>query len=132
MSQCVTIAVLLQGGVALLLEAIAEAGAEIAEEEKPRTTDGRTHRVKYVARDAEGGVVGVQVDERSGEAKLVVQDCEAGQASKASRSRALADRIAQRYATSRVTEELRRKGYQLAREEKQVDGTLKQVWQRWR
>ena len=132
MSQCVTIAVLLQGGVALLLEAIAEAGAEIAEEEKLRSTDGRTHRVKYVARDAEGGVVGVQVDERSGEAKLVVQDCDAGQASKASRSRALADRIAQRYATSRVTEELRRKGYQLAREEKQVDGTLKQVWQRWR
>lgn len=132
MSQCVTIAVLLQGGVALLLEAIAEAGAEIAEEEKLRSTDGRTHRVEYVARDAEGGVVGVQVDERSGEAKLVVQDCEAGQASKASRSRALADRIAQRYATSRVTEELRRKGYQLAREEKQVDGTLKQVWQRWR
>jgi len=131
-SQCVTIAVLLQGGVALLLEAIAEAGAEIAEEEKLRSTDGRTHRVEYVARDAEGGVVGVQVDERSGEAKLVVQDCEAGQASKASRSRALADRIAQRYATSRVTEELRRKGYQLAREEKQVDGTLKQVWQRWR
>jgi len=131
-SQCVTIAVLLQGGVALLLEAIAEAGAEIAEEEMLRSTDGRTHRVKYVARDAEGGVVGVQVDERSGEAKLVVQDCEAGQASKASRSRALADRIAQRYATSRVTEELRRKGYQLAREEKQVDGTLKQVWQRWR
>lgn len=132
MSQCVTIAVLLQGGVALLLEAIAEAGAEIAEEEMLRSTDGRTHRVKYVARDAEGGVVGVQVDERSGEAKLVVQDCDAGQASKASRSRALADRIAQRYATSRVTEELRRKGYQLAREEKQVDGTLKQVWQRWR
>ena len=132
MSQCVTIAVLLQGGVALLLEAIAEAGAEIAEEEMLRSTDGRTHRVEYVARDAEGGVVGVQVDERSGEAKLVVQDCEAGQASKASRSRALADRIAQRYATSRVTEELRRKGYQLAREEKQVDGTLKQVWQRWR
>jgi len=131
-SQCVTIAVLLQGGVALLLEAIAEAGAEIAEEEMLRSTDGRTHRVKYVARDAEGGVVGVQVDERSGEAKLVVQDCDAGQASKASRSRALADRIAQRYATSRVTEELRRKGYQLAREEKQVDGTLKQVWQRWR
>ena len=132
MSQCVTIAVLLQGGVALLLEAIAEAGAEIAEEEMLRSTDGRTHRVEYVARDAEGGVVGVQVDERSGEAKLVVQDCDAGQASKASRSRALADRIAQRYATSRVTEELRRKGYQLAREEKQVDGTLKQVWQRWR
>jgi hypothetical protein len=126
----VTIGVLLQGGVALLLEAIAEAGAQIAEEEQLRTTDGRTHRVKYVARDAEGGVVGVQVDARSGEAKLLAQDCEA--ASKPSASRALADRIAQRYATSRVTEELRRKGYQLAREEKQVDGTLKQVWQRWR
>lgn len=132
MSQCVTIAVLLQGGVALLLEAIAEAGAQIAEEEQLRTTDGRTHRVKYVARDAEGGVVGVQVDAKSGEAKLVAQDCDAGRASQASKSQALAHRIAQRYATSRVTEELRRKGYQLAREEKQVDGTLKQVWQRWR
>jgi mannitol-specific phosphotransferase system IIBC component len=131
-SQCVTIAVLLQGGVALLLEAIAEAGAQIAEEEQLRTADGRTHRVKYVARDAEGGVVGVQVDAKSGEAKLVVQDCDAGRGSQASRGEALAKRIAQRYATSRVTEELRRKGYQLAREEKQVDGTLKQVWQRWR
>ena len=35
-------------------------------------------------------------------------------------------------ATPKRMKELRRKGYQLAREEKQVDGTLKQVWQRWR
>lgn len=126
MSQCVTIAVVLQGGIAMLLQVIAEAGAQIAEEELLRTTDGETHRVDYVARDAEGAAVGVRIDAKTGEAVLVPQDCERG------KGKALAGRIAQRYATSRVTDELRRKGYQLAREEKQRDGTLKQVWQRWR
>ena len=126
MSQCVTIAVVLHGGIALLLEAIAEAGAQVAREEQLRTADGRTHRVDYVATDAEGTKVGVQVDAKTGEARLVAQDCEAG------KGKALAGRITQRYAYSRVTEEMRRKGYQLAREEKQRDGTLKLVWQRWR
>lgn len=126
MSQCVTIAVVLQGGVALLLEAIAQAGAEIAQEEELRTTDGRTHRVDWVATDAAGAKVGVQVDAKTGQAVLVPQDCDAG------KGKALAGRITQRYAYARVTEEMRRKGYQLAREEKQQDGTLKLVWQRWR
>jgi hypothetical protein len=125
-SQCVSIAVVVQGGVALLLQAIAEAGAQIAEEELLRTADGKTHRVDYVATDAEGAKVGVQVDAKSGRATFVPQDCDAG------KGKALAGRIAQRYASSRITEEMRRKGYQLARGEKLRDGTVKLVWQRWR
>ena len=48
------------------------------------------------------------------------------------RSPELAGKVVQRYAYSKVTSELKAKGYQIAREEKQPDGTVKVVLQRWR
>jgi hypothetical protein len=126
MSQGAEIVVVVQG-VAALLQAAAEAGAEILEERRLRTADGKTHDVDYVATDERTGAqVGVKVDARTERATFIPQDCEAGP------GRALAGRIAQRYARSRITEEMRRKGYQLAKEEQQRDGTVKLVWQRWR
>jgi hypothetical protein len=126
MSQCASIGIVVVG-LAELLQAVAEAGAEILERRELRTTDGATHRTDYVVRDAATGAeVGVKVDPKTKEATFIPQDCEAG------KGKALAGRIAQRYARSRVTEEMRRKGYQLAREEQQRDGSVKLVWQRWR
>jgi hypothetical protein len=58
------------------------------------------------------------VDQKSGVATFVGHD------GKDKRTTALANRIAQRYAYSKVTEELKRKGYQIAKEEKQKDGTI--------
>jgi hypothetical protein len=126
MSQCASIGVVVVG-LAELLAAVAEAGAEVLEQRKLRTADGATHEVDCVVRDAATGAeVGVKVDPKTKAATFVPQDCEAGA------GRALAGRIAQRYAYARVTEEMRRKGYQLAREERQRDGGVKLVWQRWR
>jgi uncharacterized protein DUF1257 len=82
--------------------------------------------VDLVVRDQEGTAVGVKVDGKTGTATFVGHDGPGGKAS------ALAHRIAQRYAYSRVTQELKRKGYQIAKEEKQKDGTIKLVAQRWR
>ena len=125
MSQSVGLVVVVQG-VAALLQAIAEAGAEVRERRKLRASDGTTHDVDYVATDATGAEVGVKVDARTQRATFVPQDCEGG------KGKALAGRIAQRYARSRVVEELKRKGYALSREEKQPDGTVKLVLARWR
>ena len=55
-----------------------------------------------------------------------------GHEGKDKRATALANRVAQRYAYSKVLDELKRKGYQIAKEEKQKDGTIKVVAQRWR
>jgi len=44
----------------------------------------------------------------------------------------LAHRVMQRYAYSRVLNDLKRKGYQIGKEEKQKDGSIRLVAQRWR
>ncbi len=122
MSQGVEVVVLVQG-LAALFGAIAEAGAEYrAQRRQMQGADGKVHDVDYVIADASGVEVGVKVE--AGEKVTLV-----GHGAPA---RGLAGRVVQRYAYSKVTEELRRKGYQVAREEKQRDGTLKVVLQRWR
>jgi hypothetical protein len=124
-SQRADITVVVQG-VGFLLQAIAEAGAEILERRRLRASDGTVHEVDYVARDASGAEVGVRVDARTERATFVPADCEGG------KGKALAGRIAQRYARSRVLEELKRKGFEVAREENARDGTVKLVLARWR
>ena len=125
MSQKADITVVIQG-IGMLLEAIAQTGAEYAKQKQLRTADGATHDVDYVVTGEDGAQVGVKVDRRTEQAVLIPQDCERG------KGKALAGRIAQRYAQSRITEEMQRKGYQLAKQETQRDGSVKLVWQRWR
>jgi hypothetical protein len=124
-SQKADITVLIQG-VGMLLEAIVQTGSEYAQQKRMQTVDGATHDVDYVVTGEDGAQVGVKVDPRSEQAVFIPQDCERG------RGKALAGRIAQRYAHARITQEMQRKGYQLAKQETQRDGTVKLVWQRWR
>ena len=125
MSQKADITVLIQG-VGMLLEAIVQTGSEYAQQKRMQTVDGVTHDVDYVVTGEDGAQVGVKVDPRSEQAVFIPQDCEGG------KGKALAGRIAQRYAHARITQEMQRKGYQLAKQETQRDGTVKLVWQRWR
>lgn len=125
MSQKADITVLIQG-VGMLLEAIVQTGSEYAQQKRMQTVDGATHDVDYVVTGEDDAQVGVKIDPRSEQAVFIPQDCERG------RGKALAGRIAQRYAHARITEEMQRKGYQLAKQETQRDGTVKLVWQRWR
>jgi hypothetical protein len=112
-------------GVAALLECVAEIGAEYRAQRRMQDAKGATHEVDYVVSDGEAEV-GVRVDARTEKVTLVPRDCEAG------KGRALAGRLAQRYAYSRALGELKRKGYTVAKEEKQADGTVRVVMQRWR
>jgi hypothetical protein len=123
-SQTVDLAIVVKG-MAELIAAIVEGGLEHEEAKEFRAEDGRVHAVDLVVRDGKGAAVGVKVDGQSGTATFVGHDAEG-------RARALAHRVAQRYAYAKVTQELKRKGYQIAREEKQPDGTIKLVAQRWR
>jgi hypothetical protein len=109
-------------GMAGLLEAIAEAGLECTRQKTFETEEGK-HAVDLVVTDEQGTRTGVSVDKRTGEATFIVHGEKAG---------ALAHRVMQRYAYSRVVNELKRKGYQVGREEKQKDGTIRLVAQRWR
>jgi hypothetical protein len=124
MSQSVDLVIVVKG-MTDLLSAIVEGGMTHETQREFRGQDGRTHAVDLVVRDEAGTRVGVKVDERTGTATFVGHDA-------GGRARALANRVAQRYAYSKVTQELKRKGYQIAREEKQEDGTIKLVAQRWR
>jgi hypothetical protein len=124
MSQNAGVVVIVQG-VALLLQVIAELGAEVRAEKRMQTADGATHDVDYVVTDGKAEV-GVKVEKKTEKVTLVPKDCAAGP------GKALAGRIAQRWAYSKAVGELKRKGYAVAKEEKQADGSVRVVMQRWR
>ena len=124
MSQHVGIVIAVQG-LALLFQVVADLGAQYRAEKKMRTSDGASHDVDYVVKDGEAEV-GVQVDRKTEKVTLIPKDCDAGP------GKALAGRIAQRWAYSKAVGELKRKGYAVAKEEKQADGSVRVVMQRWR
>jgi hypothetical protein len=114
-------------GLTALVEAVVQCGLDHVEAKRFQTDDGETHAVDLIVTDQqEGAQVGVRVDKKSGVATFIAHDCQ-GQ-----KGKALAQRVAQRWAYARVTEELRRKGYQIAKEEKQPDGSIKLVAARWK
>ena len=124
MSQGVEIVLVIQGLIGLS-QAVAEAGAELLRERrKVKNAQGQLEEVQAVVRDRDGTEVGVKLDEKTGQATFVGHDA-------TGKAKALAGRVAQRYAYAKVTQELQKKGYQIAREEKQVDGTVKVVLSRW-
>jgi hypothetical protein len=113
-------------GLAELVRAVVESGFRYEEQKEFRTEDGRAHAVDLVVSDEQGTRVGVKVDSKTGVATFVGHD------GRDKRATALANRVAQRYAYSKTVAELKRKGYQIAKEERQKDGTIKIVAQRWR
>lgn len=125
MSEVITLTIPIVG-MAELLQTVVSLSLVQTAAESFRTEDGATHAVDLVLTDEAGTRVGVKVDPKSGEATFVAHDA------RDRRGSALIGRIAQRHAYSRVMEELKRKGYQVAREEKQKDGSIRLVAQRWR
>jgi hypothetical protein len=121
MSQVIELKIVVSG-MAGLLEAIAEAGLECSRQ-KTFATDQGKHAVDLVIKDEQGTQTGVSLDKRTGEATFIAHGEKGG---------ALAHRVMQRYAYSRVMSELKRKGYQIGKEEKQKDGSIRLVAQRWR
>jgi hypothetical protein len=125
MSQSVELVIAVVG-MAELIKAVVDSGLRHEERSEYRAQDGRTHAVDLVLTDERGTQLGVKVDKKTGLATFVGHD------GKDKRASALANRIAQRYAYSKTLAELKRKGYQITKEEKQKDGTIKLVAQRWR
>ena len=125
MSQSVELEVAVVG-MTELIRAIVEAGLRHEQRSEYQTEDGRTLVVDVVVSDEQGAQVGVKVDKKTGQATFVGHD------GKDKRASALAHRVAQRYAYSKTLDELKRKGYQITKEETQKDGTIKLVAQRWR
>jgi hypothetical protein len=134
MSQSVVIAVGFPGVAAVgaaavlaeLMATVVAEGLKYEEQQQLETEDGIRHEVDLVVRDEQGAKIGVKVDEKQGKVRFVGHDGSDRRAS------ALAGRVLQRYAYSRVMDDLKRKGYQIAKEERQADGSIKLVAQRWR
>ena len=133
MSACCVVPVVALGasGIAAatalaLVQAIVETGLAYQKQKQFRSDDGKTHAVDLVAQDEEGSQVGIRVDAKKKVLEFIPHDC-AG-----TKGRTLANRIAQRYAYSRATEELRKKGYKVTGEKVLSDGTIEVVAARWK
>ena len=112
-------------GMMALTEAVVQCGLDFVESKRYTTTNGDEHAVDLIVTDEVGTKVGVKVDKKTGVATFIAdeQNIKAGTA--------LAQRVAQRWAHSKITEELKRKGYQLT-ETKQPDGTIKINASKWK
>lgn len=126
MSQSVGIEIVVVG-MAGLIKAAIECGLEIAEKRQTLTDDaGVKHTVDAVVTDQAGVKVGVKLDAKTQVATLVPQDCKGG------KGLSIARQLSQRYARSQVLAELKSKGYEIGKEVKQADGSVKIVASRWR
>ena len=125
MSHCVDLDIVVVG-MAALVEAVIQCGYDHAEAQQFATDDGETHKVDLVISDKQGAKVGVQINKKTKAATFIAHDC------KGVAGRRIAQNVTQKWAYARVTEELRRKGYQIAKEEKQADGTIKIVAGKWK
>jgi hypothetical protein len=123
MSQSLEVTLVL-ASVELLADAIAALGASWSARKTLATQDGRTHSVDKVVTAADGTEVGVRIDPRTKRAVLVSDGC-------GSKAESFAKQIAQRYAYARVADELRSKGYELGKESRAADGTIRLVATRW-
>ena len=128
MSHAAGVQVLILGTVGLI-EALADTGLACMKQTSFATDDGKVHQVDLVVEDARAGAkVGVKIDPRSGVAQFIAHDCSKGGV----KGNDLAQRIVQRYAYSKAVAELKRKGYQITKETKSLDGTVTVTAQRWR
>ena len=124
MSQSVGVQIVVLG-MASLIDAVVECGLQYVESRQSLTCDdGVKHQVDLVVHDEHGATVGVTIDPKTKEAKFVAKD------TRGAKGKALAGRIAQRYAMSRAIDELKKKGYQLVKEEKLPDGTTRATRER--
>lgn len=112
-------------GMAGLIQAVTECGLDVIHEKQLITEDGKSHVVDFVVQEGKTRV-GVALDPKTQVASFIAHDVRGNSGKK------LAEKIAQRYAYSRVVEELKRKGYQIGKEERAADGTLKIVASRWK
>jgi hypothetical protein len=128
MSHLTLIDVVIPGALGLI-QALVETGLECAQTSRFVSEDGKQHSVDLVVTDPETKTqVGVQIDAKTGKAQFIAHDCKSGGV----KGKALAQRILQRYAYAKVREELRRKGYQLGKEQVRPDGTIQLSAQRWK
>jgi hypothetical protein len=126
MSQSVGLEIVVLG-MAGLIASVVECGFELVESRQTLTDDaGVKHTVDAVVTDKAGAKVGVKLDAKTQVATFVPQDCKGG------RGLSLARQISQRYARTQVLAELRSKGYEIGKEVKQADGSVKIVASRWR
>ena len=127
MSQQVIVLPVLVGieALKLIIEAARDIGLSIAQQKSLTSDDGTNHAIEAVVTDSDGTTLGIR-RERDGTCAFVSQKC--GDA----RSAELANRITQRYVYSRTLGELQRKGYRVTTEEKQKDGTVHLVAERWK
>jgi hypothetical protein len=107
-----------------LVQACSELALATRELKRLETTTGEILEVDFVVENKHGDKIGVK-QTQSGEIKLMAADAQSVTACKT------IDQMRQGYARIKIMEEVKRKGYQLAKEERLADGTVRMVVQRW-
>jgi hypothetical protein len=117
--------VLVEAALTSLLEAFAELQCVREEIKRLETSLGEVVDVEFTVRTQEGERIGVMRNAETKTYELVAQNCGSENALKAM------NKVRQTYSKIKVMNELRSKGYQLAKEERLPNGKVRLVVQKW-
>jgi len=111
-----------------LIEAIKDLNLAYQEKETI-TADGKIYNVDVVIEDKEVGSIGFQ-KQKDGSYK-VIADSLSLSSIQLKKQRELINKIKRRYAYNMVIQELKKRGYQVVKEDKLEEGTIKLTARRW-
>jgi len=120
---------LIMDNIASLMQAINDLNAACQEKAKMKTSDGAIHNVDVLVKDENNRNIGFKKQKNG--SYTVIADSAGLNPIQLKKQNEFINKIRQRYAYNMVLNELKKKGYQVAEEEKQEKNTIKLVARRW-
>jgi hypothetical protein len=111
-----------------LVASLRDLHREYRQAREMQTSDGKTHSVEVVFKDAAGRDVGLQ---KSGDGYRVISDWQGLSDEQTKKQNDSIQQVVQRYAYRKVIKELQAQGYMVAEEEKRADQTIRLVVRKW-
>lgn len=114
--------------LAELIGSLSDLKREHREANEMKTSDGQTHSVDIIFKDAVGRDVGVQ---KANNGYKIISDCHGLSKEQIKKQTESVQQVVQRYAYRKVLKELQAQGYTLAEEEKRPDKSIRLVVRKW-
>lgn len=115
--------------IADLIKSIADLGREYRELTTMKTSEGKIYQVDLVTTDENGRSIGFVKTEK-GDYKIIA-DCAGLNGAQLKKQENFIKQIRQRYAYTKVIQELKNQGYIVAEEEKVQNNTIRLVARKW-
>ena len=112
-----------------LISSIVQLGIAYKQLSSMRTSDGKIHKVDLLVKDEFGRDVGFEKTEKG--TYQVISDTSGLNKEQLKKQQDFINKIRQKYAYNKITDELKKQGYVIAEEEKVQNNTIRLVARKW-